>query len=74
MRHSDVIDQASDVAEQMLHAAVQRQRSKVAAEELKAFGYCHYCSEPVPPSFKFCNASCRDDWEAVDAARKRNGG
>ena len=35
----------------------------------KATGYCFGCGEQFPPSDKtrrFCDADCRDDWEAAN--------
>lgn len=48
--------------------------------ELSAVGFCHYCGEAVKPGLLFClqdprdNGGCRDDYERLQAARKRNGG
>ena len=65
---ADLYDQASDREEQDRALAL-----KVRMPTLKPCGACHYCGESVRGSLLFCNADCRDDHEAAEAARKRNG-
>lgn len=67
---SDIIDQANDVAEQMLDA----QRSKRIYDKLLPVGACHYCDELLPKVGQlFCAAECREDYETEDRLRKQSG-
>jgi len=34
-------------------------------QEVKATGWCLYCSEPLSKGLRFCDADCRDDWEQL---------
>jgi predicted nucleic acid-binding Zn ribbon protein len=36
-------------------------------------GFCHYCNEPLRSSLLFCNTDCRDDFQAQQDAKRRNG-
>ena len=72
---SDVLDLA-DQAE----AAEQRFRDaalSVRKPTLLACGRCHYCDTELPSGQLFCRAdpggSCRDDWQAEQDQRARNG-
>lgn len=68
---SDVLDLA-DQAE----AAEQRFRDAALAVRkptLIACGQCHFCAEPLRNGVLFCDAECRDGFEAERAARLRNG-
>jgi hypothetical protein len=40
---------------------------------LRAVGYCYSCHEQLADARRFCNRDCLDDWERVEAARRRNG-
>lgn len=66
----DIIDQANDVAQQMLDA----QRSKRVHDKLLAMGCCHYCSELLPKVGQlFCDSECRESFEMEDRLRKQAG-
>lgn len=66
----DIIDQANEVAQQMLDA----QRSKRVHDKLLAMGCCHYCNELLPKVGQlYCNAECREDYESEDRLRKQSG-
>jgi hypothetical protein len=67
---ADIIDQANDVAEQMLTA----QRSVRKHSKLVPAGSCHYCDELLPKVGQlFCNTECRVDFEREDRLRERAG-
>ena len=34
---------------------------------------CHFCSSELAPGHLFCDAYCRDDYEAEQRAKDRNG-
>ena len=72
---SDIIDSAG-VAEGLFLKEAQSKRKPT----VKAIGYCNYCSTEVGSGEQFCTPaeadgpSCRDDWEAEQAACDRNHG
>lgn len=63
----DLFDQASDTEALFLRAA-QEKRKPI----LMPFGFCHYCSSPIPQGV-FCDIGCSQDYENEMAAKKRNG-
>ena len=36
----------------------------------KGTGRCLYCDEPIPDTHRWCDASCRDDYEKQQRAAK----
>jgi predicted nucleic acid-binding Zn ribbon protein len=38
-----------------------------------ASGSCLHCGAPLPRGGRWCDAECRDDWERLDAALRRQG-
>jgi hypothetical protein len=42
-------------------------------EAPEATGFCLNCGVPLPPGVRWCDADCRDDWERLDAALRRQG-
>ena len=65
----------SDIADDAERREAQHRADalKVRKPMLTPCGACHYCGESVRGSLLFCNADCRDDHEAMEAARRRNG-
>lgn len=40
----------------------------------QANGNCWQCAKPVQPGWRWCNATCRDNWQTDnDTESKRNG-
>lgn len=39
----------------------------------EATGFCLYCDEPVAPGLRWCNAECRNDWQAEENRRQHQG-
>ena len=66
MDNADRADREDIIREQAI-AAVRRRKS-----ELNPAGFCHYCSEPLPPGILFCNAGCRDDYETEQRLKARD--
>jgi len=64
----DEADQAHAIEEHNRTMA-QRQRHTT----LPAVGKCHYCDELVDAGRRFCGRDCLEDFERIDAARKRGG-
>lgn len=64
----DEADAADITQQQTLAAALNRRHAN-----LPSVGQCYACGEPVEGSLRFCDGECRDDWERVEAARRRGG-
>lgn len=39
-------------------------RKKPETKEANETGYCLFCGEPVPKGHRWCDADCRNLWEA----------
>lgn len=60
----DAIDQAQDEIEVAIMESLARRR---AAPEAKATGRCLNCEAPLARDQRWCDAECRDEWEATAA-------
>lgn len=58
---SDNLDIATE-REELARAAAMTQRKPEGPRT--SSGKCLYCSCVVLPGFRWCDASCRDDWQA----------
>ena len=47
--------------------------ARTAADLTPPVGRCHNCDASVPPGVRFCDADCRDDWQARRNAEVRRG-
>lgn len=68
---ADVCDRADEAIQANLEAALQQSRGRQTP--LSPVGQCHACGAPLR-SGVFCDAECKDDWEYIEAAKRRNGG
>lgn len=66
---SDEIDHAATATELFTRAAL----SQRADESPLPCGFCHYCAEPLAAGLRWCDADCRDDWQAEQNAHARAG-
>jgi hypothetical protein len=70
-------DLASDAEERFREAALRNREFEARHARLIACGRCHFCDEAVHAGALFCRpdagGSCRDDFEALKAAQRRNG-
>ena len=70
-------DLASDAEERFREAALLNREFEARRVQLKPCGRCFFCNEAVHAGELFCRpdvgGSCRDDFEAMQAARRRNG-
>lgn len=69
-RFADQLDRAFDEQQKELERNLA---AALASKEnpLRAVGSCYNCDEPLAQGMRFCDAHCRDDYEARMAARKR---
>lgn len=65
---SDEADLADTQEQAYLAAALARRQATIPA-----VGQCYSCGEPVEGNLRFCDHECREDWERVEAARRRGG-
>ena len=65
---ADEADQAQFIEQRDLALALRQRHTT-----LTATGKCYSCDEPVPEGRKFCNRDCLDDFERIEASRKRGG-
>lgn len=56
----DDIDNAQEQMERDLDTALRLRRPEGPA----AIGECLWCGEPLADGRRWCDADCRDDWEA----------
>lgn len=66
----DDLDRASELEQKQRDAALARARQGVS---LPYTGHCHYCGDITGGGRRFCDADCRDGYEAARRARRRNG-
>lgn len=59
-RATDPNDRASEQEEQMREAAMRLRKP----EGPKATGKCLCCDAVLPIGMRWCDSSCRDDWQA----------
>ena len=63
---SDLIDNAQDAADMLLHASLSVRRTV-----MRAVGNCYNCGNECHGVF--CSSECGEDFESRSKARKRNG-
>lgn len=68
IRMSDIFDAASDREQLDRDLAL-----KVRKPTLVPCHRCHYCDESVSGNLLFCCPDCRDDFEILQEAKRRNG-
>lgn len=65
---ADFCDTASGIEEQFTKDANQRRKPGVVRN-----GRCNNCNAKIKKALAFCDPDCRDDWQANEDAKKRNG-
>lgn len=60
---ADEFDRASEL-EELARISALNYHQKNLAPSVQATGYCLYCGEELDDGRRWCDASCRDDWEA----------
>lgn len=56
----DISDTATQHEELRREIALRTRRPEGPQET----GHCLFCDEPLQPGQRWCDATCRDDWEA----------
>ena len=68
---TDEADRSDDRIAAAIEEGLQRVRR---APTLPYAGACYFCGEEVSQPLRFCDSFCRDDFDAMQAAKKRHGG
>ncbi|MDQ7982231.1 DUF2116 family Zn-ribbon domain-containing protein [Paraburkholderia sp. SARCC-3016] len=68
---ADICDQADDCIDLALECA--RSAIRVVPKLPDSNGKCLNCESSIDPAQHFCDAECRDDFERIQAAKRRNG-
>jgi len=63
---ADVIDDANERADVFLREAIAWRRAEPGVAPT---GHCLNCAEAVEHLLRWCDADCRDDWEARNGRR-----
>lgn len=61
---SDIIDTANDTADLFLRVALRNRQQATKAPPPGETGRCLNCEARVKPGRRWCDAGCRDQWEA----------
>jgi hypothetical protein len=69
---ADEADRSDERIQQMIDDGIARARRQVE-RSLPSIGVCHNCESEVGSGRIFCSKECSDDYDAITAARKRNG-
>lgn len=75
-RHGDILDIASDTAQNLVDdamAAARLRAEKEAAVLGKPGWQCLSCGSELFELARFCDADCSADWQREQDARRRNG-
>lgn len=62
---ADTIDQATELTELLLNAAIASAQNATGNERLT--GFCRWCGDPTPGAF--CSAPCRYDMNKAERMR-----
>ena len=66
---ADLVDMAAEQNEAAQRADLQRRKPEGPNPD----GKCLYCRSNLPHGLRWCDKSCKEDWDAEQAARRRNG-
>lgn len=66
--YADPMDRASVESERLLEEQLRVARSATPIA-LPFIGQCYNCDEQLEPGHRFCDTSCRDDYEARKRSR-----
>jgi hypothetical protein len=67
---ADIIDDANQTAEFFLAAALQNLKQN-ASKETPGVGACLNCGAAVEGEKRWCDADCRDQWQADQDRKQR---
>lgn len=65
----------ADRSDEKIAAAIEDGLRRVRQSAVHPFtGECYFCGEYLDEPMRFCDTFCRDDWDAMQRAKKRQGG
>lgn len=63
---ADIIDKANELQEHFDSLRIENARQQAKQRDAEAVGHCLNCGKQThEPGRRWCNASCRDDWEKL---------
>lgn len=71
-KFADSLDNAAVEQERALQQSIRDQLAKKQDSVLPLIGECYNCAEPLDGK-RFCDADCRDDYQARLRSRKASG-
>ena len=64
----------ADCSDEKIAAAIQNGIDRARKQTAMPYtGECYFCGSVVRKSMRFCDADCRDDWDAEQRAKQRQG-
>ena len=64
----------ADRSDEKIAAAIQNGIDRARKQTAMPYtGECYFCGEDVSSPMRFCDSFCRDDYDAMQAARRRRG-
>lgn len=66
-RITDLSDVATATEEKFRESALSARKP----EGPKPCGFCLNCDAPLPPDIRWCDADCRDEWEAWNSQEEK---
>lgn len=67
----DLADMAQEHRDQLEIASIARFASRAAFRELQPIHRCHNCEMVIDAEQLFCDADCRNDWQAHERASQQ---
>lgn len=72
--NGQIMDDADRTVERTeLGEALRRRHQLKPGPEVESNGHCANCGEPATKATRFCDVSCREDWQLRQSAQRRNG-
>ncbi len=64
----------ADRSDEKIAAAIEEGLKRVRQSAVHPYtGSCYFCDEEVDEPKRFCDTFCRDDFDALQTAKKRHG-
>ncbi|MCM0043396.1 MAG: hypothetical protein NBV65_02065 [Burkholderiaceae bacterium] len=64
----------ADRSDEKIAAAIEDGISRIRRAVAHPYtGECYFCGEELSDPMRFCDTFCRDDWDAMQRAKRRSG-
>jgi len=67
---SDIADKGNEAADLFLSAALRNRQNAAITAPTSGIGICLNCHAEVEGERRWCNAECRDEWQAEQKRRE----